>query len=210
MPPPSNRPGRNRTVPLVITPSAVRSAQPVCWPRSRARTISKDPKDDFGELSHACVRARVTVLSKEPFGSFGICATPGFLAIMPMGTPCPRWWWSGRAAPDRSWGEPEGQQGRRQFRRIRRMISESAYRRVRDVDNEMIWRIRRNRHFAGFFDAHGRGPQLVDSGRVARCQALEPALVGAAVAPARKPAGDELGEPLGRAHEPAVGLLNFM
>jgi len=37
MPPPSNRPGRKLTVPLMIGPSWLRSAQPVVVPRSRAR-----------------------------------------------------------------------------------------------------------------------------------------------------------------------------
>jgi hypothetical protein len=37
MPPPSNRPGLNSTVPLAIAPSPLRTAQPVLWPRSSAR-----------------------------------------------------------------------------------------------------------------------------------------------------------------------------
>ena len=37
MPPPSNRPGLNSTVPLAIAPSVLRTAQPVFWPRSSAR-----------------------------------------------------------------------------------------------------------------------------------------------------------------------------
>ena len=37
MPPPSNRPGLNSTVPLAMAPSALRTAQPVFWPRSSAR-----------------------------------------------------------------------------------------------------------------------------------------------------------------------------
>src|SRR5690606_36018139 len=37
MPPPSKRPGRSDSVPLVIRPSASRNAQPVVVPRSRAR-----------------------------------------------------------------------------------------------------------------------------------------------------------------------------
>ena len=37
MPPPSNRPGLNRAVPLAMAPSALRTAQPVFWPRSSAR-----------------------------------------------------------------------------------------------------------------------------------------------------------------------------
>jgi hypothetical protein len=36
-PPPSNRPGLNSTVPLAMAPSALRTAQPVVWPRSSAR-----------------------------------------------------------------------------------------------------------------------------------------------------------------------------
>ena len=37
MPPPSNRPGRNSWTPLAMAPSRLRTAQPVRWPRSRAR-----------------------------------------------------------------------------------------------------------------------------------------------------------------------------
>jgi hypothetical protein len=60
MPPPSWRPGRNSTVPLVMTPSAVRTAHPVFWPRSRA---SSAPGGGLGSWPASAGRRTGTMVS---------------------------------------------------------------------------------------------------------------------------------------------------
>ena len=69
MPPPSKRPGRKLTVPLEISPSWLRSAQPVVVPRSRARMQDREIAPGSGRMS--CAGKGVFIVKAHKLWAFG-------------------------------------------------------------------------------------------------------------------------------------------
>ena len=71
IPPPSNRPGRNSCMPLAMAPSRLRTAQPVRWPKSRARTTGDfglpPASTAIGTGARTCIRLSLS----QSFGSHG-------------------------------------------------------------------------------------------------------------------------------------------
>jgi hypothetical protein len=88
MPPPSNRPGRNDTVPLVIRPSSPRSAQPVVVPRSSARMQDRLTASGSGWTS--CAGIGVVIVKAHGLWAFGFGQGQRIMPCAPIQEKCAR------------------------------------------------------------------------------------------------------------------------
>jgi len=95
MPPPSKRPGRKQTVPVVMSPSWPRKAQPVVVPRSSARMVDDGKVDGAAILRllfSGCTMKGWTGSrwTKSPRGGWWTSPPDGGSPPTPLGVPFPK------------------------------------------------------------------------------------------------------------------------